>query len=96
MNDERGRASMDTLVELVVALLIVQPLMCCAFQAIVLVISVVLPWLLLVGIVAVCLGAGMTIRRHGHVEIEDEQPLRIPPVRRPAGIAERRHEQRDH
>lgn len=94
-----GRALMDTLIEVVVMLLIVPPLVCCALQVVSMMLSVVLPWLMLLIIavgVAVCLSAGFVTRRRvapplGH----DDLPVRVPPMRRPPGIQDRRREHRD-
>jgi hypothetical protein len=91
---------MDALVELVVMLLIVPPLVCCALQVVAMVLGVVLPWLMLliiaVGLVA-CLSAGVATRRRVAPPLpHDDLPVRVPPVRRPPGIPDRRHEQRNH
>jgi hypothetical protein len=95
-----GRALVETLVELAVMLVVVPPLVCCALQVVAMVLGVVLPWLMLAVIalgLAACFSAGLAGRRRiapplGH----DDLPARVPPVRRPPGIQDRRREQRDH
>jgi len=99
MTSNHGRALMDALVELAVILLVVPPLVCCALQVIAMVLGVALPWLMLVLIalgLAACFSAGFAARRRvapplGHNDL----PARVPPVRRPPGIPDRRHERRD-
>lgn len=100
MNRQHGRALVETLVELAVLVLVLPPLLCCALQLVAMVLGVVLPWLMLAAIalgLAACFSAGFAGRRRiappiGH----DDLPARVPPVRRPPGIADRRHERRDH
>jgi len=91
---------LESLLELLVVLLVVPPILCCSLQAAAMIIGMVIPWLALVVIalgVAACVGAGFAARRRvpppvGHGDL----PIRIPPVRRPPGVPDRRHEQRDH
>jgi hypothetical protein len=91
---------MDMLLELLVMVVIVPPLICCALQALAMVVGVVLPWVMLAVIAlggAACLGAGVAARRRmlppiGH----DDLPARVLPVRRPPGIADRRQEHPDY
>jgi len=90
---------MDALIQLAVLVLVVPPLVCCALQVVAMVIGMVLPWVMLAVIavgVAACLGAGFAARQRvaphlGH----DDPPLRVPPVRRPPGIADGRREHRN-
>lgn len=99
MKGQGGRALMETVVELVVALLIVPPLVCCAVQAIAMIIGAALPWVMLFLVVlgvAGCLGAGFAARRRILPPIAlDDLAARVPPVRRPPGIPDRRRERRD-
>ncbi|MFI5398503.1 MAG: hypothetical protein ACHQ9S_23480 [Candidatus Binatia bacterium] len=99
MTSDRGRALMDTLIELVVAMLVVPPLVCCALQVIAMVLGMVLPWLMLVVValgLAVCFSAGFAARHRVPPPIEHQDlPARVPPVRRPPGIPDRRHEHRN-
>lgn len=100
MTSNGSRALMDALVELAVMLLVVPPLVCCALQVVAMVLGVVLPWLMLLIIalgLAACFSAGFAARRRvipplGHGDL----PARVPPVRRPPGIHDRRHEHRNH
>lgn len=95
MNGQPGRAMLEALIELVVALLIVPPLLCCAFQAVAMVIGIVLPWLALVAVVVV-LGACLAVVLSNRPDrpLPDGRPLPpplvVPPVRRPPGIPDRR------
>jgi FtsH-binding integral membrane protein len=100
MSSSRGRAVVDALVELVVMVLVVPPLVCCALQVIAMVLGVVLPWLMLVVIalgLAACFSAGLAARRPVAPPIgHDDLPARVLPVRRPPGIADRRQEHPDY
>ena len=99
MKGQAGRVSFDALVELLVALFIVPPLVCCAIQAVALVLAAVLPWLVIAAIVfgaAACLAVGLSSRHREHTHLEDDMPVRVLPVRRPPGIPDRRAERRDH
>jgi len=98
--DASGRVTMESLIELVVALMIAPTIVCCLVQAAAMLLAMVVPWVAVVVVavgVAACLGAGLAARRrmgppirHGNL------PMRVPPVRRPAGIPDRRHEHRDY
>src|ERR1043166_9656722 len=88
VNDaQTGRVSMATLIELLVIVLIVPPLICCALQALVMMVGIVVPWLVLgvivLGVVA-CLAAGVGARRRVPPFLEhDDLQVRVPPLRRP-------------
>ena len=100
MTSNRGRATFDTLVELLVTLLLVPPLVCCALQVLAMVLGMVIPWLVLAVIalgLAACFSAGFAARRRVPPPVEHgDLPARVPPVRRPAGIPDRRQAQRRH
>ncbi len=87
------------LLELLVALLVIPPLICCALQASAAIMGIVLPWLIggaiALGVVA-CVSAGLATRRRIVPPVApDDLPMRVPPVRRPRGIEHRRRDRYD-
>jgi hypothetical protein len=94
MTSQSGRALGD-IFEFLVLVIVVPPIVCCALQAAVAVIGMVLPWLILFGIalgVAGVLGAGFAVRRRVLPPIDGDLAIRVPPVRRPPGLPDRRHD----
>lgn len=93
MTSQSGRVLGD-IVEFLMVVMVVPPLVCCALQAAVAVIGMVVPWLFIFAIALVMvgvLGAGFAVRRPVLPRRED-LAARVPPVRRPPGIADRRHD----
>lgn len=98
MNASRqaGSVNIETLLGFLLALMIVPPLVCCALQTFALMVGMIVPWLTLavVGIAfAVCLTTGLHLRRQPAAS-DQESPIPLPPIRRPAGLSER-HRDRD-
>lgn len=93
MRSQSGRAVND-LLQFLVLVIVVPPIVCCALQAAVMVIGMVLPGLVVLAIalgVAGALGAGFAVKRRVPPPREMDLAARVPPVRRPPGIADRRH-----
>jgi hypothetical protein len=94
MGSESGRG-LSEVFEFLAVVLLVPPIFCCALQVLVAIVGIVLPWVLLFGVALVVaggIGAGFAARRRvlppgGGIA------ARVPPVRRPPGIADRRHYQ---
>ena len=90
---ESGRATLSALIEALVVVAIVPPLLCCALNAAVLLVGIVLPWIALVLISAAlgaCLAAVALTRRLPPPGPDQIPPPVLPPIRRPPGIQDRR------
>lgn len=87
-----GRVSIESLLEVLVVIAVVPPLVCCALQAALTVIAIVVPWVVL-GVVAIgvaaCLAAGLALRngrpRHMLPIPPGGGPV-LPPIRRPPAL----------
>ena len=94
MGSQSGRGLSD-LIEFIAVVLVVPPIACCALQALVAIVGIVLPWVSLFAVALVVaggVGAGFAARRRVFPPAGGDIAARIPPVRRPPGIADRRHE----
>ena len=94
MTSESGRA-LGEILELLVMVLIVPTIVCCVLQAAVAVVGMMLPWLILLAIalvVAGFLGAGFAVRRRVPPPVGGDLAARVPAIRRPPGIPDRRRE----
>ena len=94
---ETGSVSLEALLELVLVMVIVPPVLCCAMQALLALVGIVMPWLALVAIAAIAVGAlaaaAAAARLHTPLPLDagrNELPP-PPPVRRPAGDRGFRH-----
>lgn len=92
-NPESGRVT-EALLELLILVAVVPPVVCCVLQTALAFVGIVVPWLALVMITALvcaCLGALAVGRRQlPPAGPRPVPPPRLPPIRRPAGIPDRR------
>jgi hypothetical protein len=90
--DMSGRVGIESLIELLVVIAVVPPLVCCALQAALTLVAIVVPWvaLALLGIgLAACFAAILAAYRGAPRAMgpppDGGVPL-LPPIRRPPGI----------
>ena len=88
----RGRIGLEALIEFLVVIAVVPPLVCCALQAALTVVAIVVPWVVL-GVVAIgvaaCLAAALVLRNGGARHMPPVAPGGgpvLPPIRRPAAL----------
>ena len=92
---QTGSVSLEALLEFLLLVTIVPPVICCGLQVLLALVGLVLPWLALVAIAAIVIGAlaAAVAAPRGRVAVDaggNELPL-PPAVRRPGGDRWRQH-----